>query len=1132
MAKKYYIIVSMIFISAFSATAQISVSKSLYVKEVFYSDGENTVFRLKHKFIMPGSVLLTVNSVPEDLKKDIRLDLIKGIFQFRTAPDSGSIIEISYWYIPLDLKTNYQLWYRSDSTLNKRKTTVYKKKREERKKRSDDFYSDNLKRSGSIFRGIEIGTNSGMRLQSGLRLQVSGKIMEGVDLTASLTDQNSPIQPEGNTQTLQEIDKIFITLKTKRFNTTFGDYVFESSGTEFASYKRKLQGATAQVKFNKGEAVFFAAASRGVFATNHFMGQEGNQGPYQLKGVKGERQIIILAGTERVWINGELIQRGEDRDYTIEYSSGQITFTRNRLITGDSRITVDFEYSAQNFQKEVFGVKGHSAFFDNRVQISASIVREKDDIDNPFNLTITDEYREILSKAGDNPDSALASGARFAGTNKGAYRKENINGKDVYKYVGPNNGDYLVQFSYVGTGRGDYSFKGYGIYIYEGEGKGSYLPIIFLPLATSSSMADVSLKANFMQDFSAGGEFALSLTDKNLFSPLNDNDNSGSAYNTYFKIKNKNIKISGAGLGKISLSGNVRKVGTRFNPMGRMSEIEHGRVWGTSEGTSSGEDIRRLKISYSPFKYLILKGEKGLLKRSIVFRSDRNFFSVNFIMKKAPKINFQREDINTKTDSSKGGVWIRDSGKIEWTYWGLSPAIIYNAEHKRDDLSDTTATGFKFNEITAKLGLKRKIISLNLSRTLRNNSEYSGKILEKNSVAETKTIHVNFIPAKTFIWSLMFTHRNKDYFDEEINDQKSDLADLKIKFTPKRGYLRSSLNYKFTSTSVSQMVRDTIKVGEGLGSYRFDEVTGEYVPDPDGDVIFRLIQTGDFMPVNQVRIGGDMFWRLNRIFRKNKKHLKALTNITVRSKIRIERSDRVRDFYKVNRLALFPDWSPDTLTVSASLFQQHDIEYRLPGKYASLRFRIKNNSVENNQLYARHFVNHKKEKSIRVKGGFLKKGGYFLEYQNKQDTKSFTTGSSVDRDIISSFITGEISYRPKQKIEFALKLKSGIAEDRTPVPVTRAVLFFMIPRVSYSIKERGRLRAEFEAGRISADPENRGLPFEMFSGDQPGLTMRWRILFTYKLSNHLQSTFNYRGRKEPWREKTYQTGSMEIRAFF
>lgn len=217
------------------------------------------------------------------------------------------------------------------------------------------FRSQGLQRSGTISRGITFGNNQDVFVNSSLNLQLGGKLNDNVEIVAAITDENIPIQPEGNTQQLQEFDRVFIQLNDERNRLIAGDFELRRPDSYFLNFFKRSQGGyfTTNQPVGKGtdgkpnilRAGLSAAVAKGRFARNTFTAQEGNQGPYRLVGNNGETFIIILAGTEKVYIDGALMQRGAQNDYVIDYNTAELAFTPRRLITNQSRIVIEFEYS-------------------------------------------------------------------------------------------------------------------------------------------------------------------------------------------------------------------------------------------------------------------------------------------------------------------------------------------------------------------------------------------------------------------------------------------------------------------------------------------------------------------------------------------------------------------------------------------------------------------------------------------------------------------------------------------------------------------------------------------------------------------------------------------------------------------
>ncbi len=293
--------------------------KSPLIKDVLFTgEDRRGPYILPDSLIIENSEKLYLNNVLQN-RGSYSINYINGELRFDEIVPQGTEIRIIYLVSPLALKKSYQRREIVHRVFGAGATPSDLSRRSSSQEAED--YASQLSKSGSITRGVTVGTNRGLSVNSALNINVSGKIGDHVEVVAALTDQTTPIQPEGTTQNLQEIDKVYIQIKSPHFSSTMGDFQIEYNQTELSRYNRKLQGVMGEAGYKSLRTRLSAAVTRGKYFSMQFMGLEGNQGPYQLKGDRGQVDIIVLAGTERVFVDGELMTRGETNDYIIDYSA-------------------------------------------------------------------------------------------------------------------------------------------------------------------------------------------------------------------------------------------------------------------------------------------------------------------------------------------------------------------------------------------------------------------------------------------------------------------------------------------------------------------------------------------------------------------------------------------------------------------------------------------------------------------------------------------------------------------------------------------------------------------------------------------------------------------------------------------
>jgi hypothetical protein len=1143
----------------------------------------DTVYNLHQEFILPGSDRVLLDSMVNLRRSvDYEVQYWNGILQFKNetlkrvfADSLPHTALVTFTALPLPFKPEYLL-----HTVTLSKDTAGGGARRVITSASafsvEDLFGSGFQKSGSIFRGFTVGSNRDLSLNSGFRMQFSGKLSSDIDIVAALTDENSPIQPEGTTQTLQELDKVFVEISSPKYGVTLGDFnleVNQQQGGEFGRLSRKVEGADGSLRLRdfagRGTTAafsLFGATARGKFATNQLQGIDGNQGPYRLIGRDGTSRIVVIAGTERVYLNGDLITRGETNDYTIDYSVGEITFTPRRLITNASRITVDYQYTDRQFTRNLVGATLESTAWNDRVKIHAVIAQEADDPSSPIDFTLDDSTKALLRQSGADRFKASVTGSQFAGRDsitgagKGQYvlRDTSINGKKflifVYAPADPQ-AVYSVTFSFVDQVPPDsvgYARVVSGQYQVAGLGQGNYLPIRFLPIPELHRVLNGRIEAAPLPDLVFSAEYAASMYDRNRLSAFDDSNDNGGAYKVSLRYNPKSIRVAGSNLGKLDLNVSDRFVDRRFVPLDRDNDIEFNRKWDLTNTSAADEEIREASLSYAPLKSLSVGAGYGSLERTGTFQSDRTTVSAALSDSSLPRSAYFLERIEaTDLQIDDRSTWVRQRGTAAYTFWNLQPAVRVEAEKRVEygSSSDSLADGsFRFVEIAPRVGIgeigpvtasaefqfrtEDSSATGNLARASRSFTQlYDWQLREWNSLSSLLSLSIR---------STEFTDQFK-----ARGDANSDviLVRSQSRFNPWKRALDSDLFYEFARERSAQLERVFLQVQKGSGNYRYlGDLNGNGIADAnefeqtrfDGDYVAFYLPGDQLVPVSDLKTGFRVRFQPSRLLQQPSSTLERIAkSISTETLVRIEERSTEPDTRQIYLLN-FSRFLNEQTTIAGTNLLTQDVYLFENDPSLSIRFRYnqRRGFVRLAQAPEKSFL---KERSVRIRSQLVKEIGNETEFINKLDQVNSSASSPRLRDLLTDELRTRFSYRPEPAWEVSYGIGVSRVLNRYGGQDARADMNDQFVGLTYAFVGLGQLRGQFtrEEVRISgiAGGINQQYPFEFTNGKVPGKTYLWEFALDYRIGRYVQLTVNYNGRSEGGAAPVHNARA-EARAFF
>ncbi|MBK8946388.1 MAG: hypothetical protein IPM32_14125 [Ignavibacteriae bacterium] len=1058
---------------------------------------------------------------------------------------------VQYNSMNFNLKKNYKnrsLIKYFDNNINNYISTV---KTETVDLSAKSIFGKELKSNGTLLRGFTFGSNKDLEVNSGLRLQLAGKISDEIEIVAALTDENTPIQPEGNTERLEELDKVFIEIKHKNANAVFGDYNLKQNIGEFGKVERKLQGVVGNFNIENYNGSVSFASSRGKFNSMQFAGIDGVQGPYRLSGTNGENDIIVIAGSEKIYLDGRQLKRGENNDYIIEYSIGEITFTPKILITSLSRITIDFEYTNRQYDRNTISANAQGNFFSNKLKFYINAIQEGDNKNSPIDFTISDESEQLLIDAGDNQLLAAQSGIiQLEGDSLGLYYDLDslINGENYKIFIyspGSENAKFNIVFSYVGENNGNYIRESIGKFKFVGINKGAYLPIRLLPLPEKNQLANFVFDYSPIEKININLELAGSSYDKNTFSSVDDKDNNGFARNLKFKIEPIDVNLFETYLGKISSSYRDRLLNKRFKSIDRINEIEFERNYNTKNSTLNEEILREFLINFNPVESIDFIGQYGNLKKGNNFSSERIYAKTNWRNYKNTNINYEYDFVNSD-NSILQSDWLKQNGEISYQINMFQPGFSFRSEDKNENKLFTDSllnSSLKYFEYSPFLNLSfENNLIISAKYTFTKESSPLDGIMEEEAKSYAHTYSLNWNEFKEFSTLLDFTFRNKKYSDKfsqlGFGDNETILLRSQSNINLLDRFFSGNIYYNAASERSAKYEKVYIRVTQGTGMFSYqgdlnnngiaDE--NEYIIDPyEGDYIQTTLPTDELFPVIDLKINSRFQIDFAKQFDQSNLFNTILNSLFTETTFRIEENSKITDTRKIYLLN-FNYFLNDSLTLRGTNYFQQDLH--ILKNQRDLSFRLRFTETKNlNQYSSGLEKSFLKERNIRIKFRMVDEVNNETEFINKIENVFAPVNTNRSRFINSNELKTDFSYRPYNNIELGFLIKVGRLEDKFPTIPTILDENKLNLRLTLSLLEKGRLRFEIERTELLVNTNENIIPFEITNGNLIGKNYIWRTNFDYRFTGNLQTNINYSGRLQG-KGKVINTLRAEARAYF
>lgn len=1106
--------------------------------------------------IVPGSVQIA--GLPDS---SYQVDWLNATIEFRQLPPFDSVLVKWRSFSTKLNKVKQELNF--DSVLNNYVSQQTIRSIGRASVREEEFFNfGNVNYSGSFGRGIAFGNAQDAVVTSNLNLQINGFLGDSIEIAAAITDNNIPIQPDGTTQQLNEFDRIFLQFRKKTWQLSLGDIDIRQNKNYFLNFYKRLQGGAFETTTTLAPNVvnrtmFSGSIAKGKFTRNVFDGLEGNQGPYRLTGANNELYFVVLAGTERVFLDGELLQRGEDRDYVINYNTAEITFTPRRMISKDRRIQVEFEYADRNYLNTNLYLSNETDI-GKRIKIRMAAFSNGDAKNSPINQTLDPQQKQFLGMIGDSIQHAFYPVASIDTFSPGKilYKKIEVlvNGvpDSIYVYsTNPDSARYNLGFAEVGQGRGNYVpdlnaangkvFK--WVEPVNGVPQGNFEAAALL--VTPKKQQVLTFGADYIVSgkTSVSADLGMSNYDINTYSTRDKGNDKGFAGRLQFKhieSLNKTLRLQG--------DGSFEWVEHSFKPLERLRNVEFTRDWGLPLLVQPADETMYMGgLELNDQKNSRLRYQFTGYNRSDGFNGSRNSLLHQQITR---GWTFNNQFNYTQSASLiDKGFFLRPSLNIAKSFASLKDytvGVSYELEHNeaRNKISDSI-TPYSFSFDIVKLYLKsneEKPNKWGLSYYTRSDQLPIGKGLVRTDRSQNYTLTGELMSNPAHQLRVNATYRTLQVYEKTSTNQASDktvLGRIEYQINEWKGLITGNLLYELGAGQEQKRDFAFLEVPAGQGEYAWFDYNNDGVQQLNEFEIAlfqdqaRYIRI--FTPTNEfVKAAYNSF---NYSLGLNPRALldpqsakgmkKFLTRLNGQSSLQLFRKQLADGSVQFNP---FDNQLGDSSLISLTSIWINSLAFnRFSSRWGF--------DLSNARNLAKVLLTYglesraQQEWSIRSRLNFAKR--YTLEFTGKRGEVDLATGNEKFDN--RNYEVQQYSLEPKLSFTKGANFRvSGgyrFQHKENKLGQTELLTSHAVNSdIKYNLLQSASLQGKFTYTTIQFDyPTNTTVSYIMLDGLQPGRNLLWSLDLTKRLGKNLEMNIQYEGRK-PGDNRVIHIGRAALRA--